>query len=199
MACHAKSSELLLLQTQPSPLPPRPLDSLLPSTKSQCPVKPKLPRSLRNWPWRVGELPPLELLSRKCHSSMTHTQLCSRAVPVISQAPALPKPGRVMPKTALFWGVGVWGGPSTFRQCTGVRDHGWIRTTSPKTSHLGTANQEMAFALLQFGVSVPCSMAKTSSPVPTLGPIERHLGSSSKLCQTPVAPSLSHGYQLQQQ
>lgn len=55
------------------------------------------------------------------------------------------------------------------------------------------------FAQLRFGVSVPCSVAKTSPPAPTLGLIERHLGSSSKLCQAPVGPSLSHSYQLQQQ
>lgn len=55
------------------------------------------------------------------------------------------------------------------------------------------------FAQLRFGVSVPCSVAKTSPPAPTLGPIERHLGNSSKLCQAPVGPSLCHSYQLQQQ
>lgn len=45
----------------------------------------------------------------------------------------------------------------------------------------------------------PCSMAKTSSPAPTFGPIKHHLGTSSKLCQAPVGPSLSDSYQLQQQ
>lgn len=32
------------------------------------------------------------------------------------------------------------------------------------------------FAQLRFGVSVPCSLAKTSPPAPTLGPIQHHLG-----------------------
>lgn len=52
-----------------------------------------------------------------------------------------------MPKTALFRGAGAWGGPSTFRQRTGVNGHGWARTTAPKTSRLGTTNQEMASPL----------------------------------------------------
>lgn len=55
------------------------------------------------------------------------------------------------------------------------------------------------FAQLHFRVSVPCSLAKTSPPAPTLGPIQHHLGSSSKLCQAPVGPSLPHSYQLRQQ
>lgn len=131
------------------------------------------------------------------HSSVTHTQLCSRDVSCHLPGSCLsPKPGRVMPKTDWFWEVGAQGGPSFFRQCTGVRGQGWVGTTAPKTSHLGTTNQEMAFVPLHFGVSVPCSVAKTSSPALTFGPLEHHLGSSSKLCQAPLGPSLSHSYQF---